>query len=354
MAFAVKSATTIRDDILRTIRSGMIRRGIANPNVGPGSDYWLLASAVANELEVVESNSLIKADELMPDTAVDEGLRRGAAAYGITPRAASGSTGFVVLESSADAPVIAGTELTDPAGARYTVTTGGTYTNGALVPIAAVDTGSATNLEPGTSLQWASAPAYSAPTALVSDAGLTGGTDEEDEETLRARWLARLQTPPGGGNWQHVAELAEASTGAVQKAFVYPAIQGPGTVHVAVAGYASETTRSREIDPVVVANTVAQYVRGSLPEHADVTVTPVADQPVDFTLGLAIPTAPTPGGWLDTMPWPSEKATVDAAPSSTTLIVTYAGNNPILFSSRIAWLSPVDWRLYTATVIGRT
>ena len=44
--FTTKDATTIRDDILRVLKNGLVRRGVPSPNVGPGSDFFVLASAL--------------------------------------------------------------------------------------------------------------------------------------------------------------------------------------------------------------------------------------------------------------------------------------------------------------------
>ena len=72
----IKDAETIRDDILRSIRVGFGRIGITNINVAPGSDYYILATAVGGECAVAQANTPIASDQTMPDTAVGEGRIR--------------------------------------------------------------------------------------------------------------------------------------------------------------------------------------------------------------------------------------------------------------------------------------
>jgi uncharacterized phage protein gp47/JayE len=366
-----KSASEIRDDILRVIRNGLIARGVANPNVTKNSDEYVRAQSVANELEVLHANALIAADQLMDDTATGENLDRLAAIVGLSRRAASGSTGFVVVaKATAASTVVSGTQLIDASGLRYQVTAGGTYNNGDYIPIASIDTGPETNLPAGSILQWAGgAPGFLAPTIEVAAGGLVNGSAADTDEELRARLIARKQTPPASGNWQDMVEWAETSHPAVQKAFAYPAIQGPATVHIAVTASPALHNKSRMVDSTILASYVATYVKGKTPEHVDVTVTTVAEQNADVAIALSLPAAPTSsppgpgGGWIDASPWPSYAATgycdVGTVTSSTVFQVR-ADTAPIAGATRIAWVRPyvdgseLDWMLYTATVLSYT
>lgn len=367
--FAVKDSVTIRNDILRTIKNGLYQQGVAEPNTGPGSDFFNIATALGNELAVVGANAVIKADAQMPDTATndevdpsgDQDLTRIATIFEVEPQPASGSVGFVVIEASATSPIAADTELTDKLGQRYRVTLGGNYANGASVPIAAISTGEETNLDEGETLQWAEAPPYCSEKVTVATGGLTNGADAEDSEVLRQRLLAKLQTPPGSGNWEHVAETAEESTNSVQKAFVYPAVQGPSTCDVAVAAAPTETNKSRVVSSSLMTGTVSPYM-GKLPRFGHLTTTTVEDVNADVAIGLSLPDAPTAnppgpgGGWLNGSPWPAPDGTTMfrctvTAVTSTTQFTVDATSAPQVNVSRIAWLSPTEWKLYTAVVI---
>ncbi len=361
--FVVRDSVTIREGLLRVVRSGLIERGVTNPNVTPGSDWFIEMQAVANQLAVVEANCLIKADELMPDTATEDGLARICAIFGLSKQAAAGSIGAVVITASASTTITTGAELIDADGLTYKVLTGGIYADGASVPIVAVSVGEDTNHAAGDILRWVSAPAFTDEKVTVGTGGLINGINEEDDEVLRGRLYALLQNAPGSGNAEHVAEIAEASTPSVQKAFVNPAIQGPSTVHVAVTAAPTETNKSRELAAATMAGTVTPYIQGQLPEHADITVTTVEDVDADVAFGLILPEAATAsppgpgGGWLDGTPWPAPDAsstwrcTVTGV-TSTTVLTVDATTSPTINVSRIAWLSPYEWKLYTALVVG--
>lgn len=363
--FVVKDADTIRDDIARTIRNGMVEFGIVNPNVGPNSDFILSATALGNQLAVVGANCIVATDNQMPDTGDFDGLNRWGDIFDNPPQPASGSLGSFIIVCSANAPVPTGAQLTDTAGLRYRVTTGGSYVDGTAVPIEAVDVGAATNHDEGDTLQWATTPPYCQDRVLVAKGGLTNGIDAEDVETYRARILDRFQTPTGSGNWAYLAAQAEKSTPSVQKAFVYPAVQGPATVDLAVVAAPTTTEKSRQVQGPLVTGTVYPFTRGKVPEHPNITLTTVTDVEVDVAFALVLPEAPTAnppgdgGGWLNGTPWPRPdtisdfKCTVTAV-TTTTQFTVDSQAEPTQGVTRIAWLSPLTWLLYTALVTSYT
>lgn len=359
--FVVKDAISIRDDVLRTIKNGLVRRGVESPNVSPGSDWFVLATALGNELAVVGANAVVKADEQMPDSATGDGLARIADVLGLSKQAAAGSVGSIDIVASATSPIPTGQELLDANGLRYRVTVGGNYANGATVPVEAVDSGAATNKAEGDVLRWKVSPPFCDEKVTIAAGGLVNGIDAEDDEALRARVLAVFQNPPGSGNWEHCAELAEEADARVQKAFVYPAALGPSTLRIAVTAAPTLSSKLRDVAIAVLSGTVEPYVKGKLPEHAHIEVTTVENVECDVAFGLSLPEAPTAnppgpgGGWLNGAPWPAPnglttfRAEVTAVTSSTEFTVD-AASAPAPGVSRIAWLSPVDWRLYTALV----
>ncbi len=359
--FVTRDQVTIRDSICRVIRNGLIERGITNPNVTPGSDWYVLANAVALQCVVVEANCAIKAEAQMPDTAVGDELARWGAILGLSKQAAAGSTGGVILESSAATTIAALTQLYDDAGLRYEVTIGGVYNDGDTVPIQAVSTGTATNHAADDVLRWVTTPAFADEQVLVAPGGLVNAADEENDEALRARILAYLQNPPRSGDWEHACELAEASTARVQKCFAYPAIQGAGSYHLAVTAPPTSTNRSRVVAASTITGTVSPYVLGKMPSHAYGLITATVDVNADVAFSLALPDAPTAsppglgGGWKDGTPWPAPdgvtvfRTTVTAVTSDLIMTVD-AVASPQIGISHIAWLSPLTWRLHRAVV----
>jgi hypothetical protein len=359
--FVVKDAITIRDDILRTIKNGLVRQGIARPNVGPNTDWFVIATALGNELAVVGANAIVKADALMPDSATGDDLARWADVFERAKQLAAGSVGNVVLESSAATTIETGRQLTDAAGLRYGVVQGGDYDNGDAVLVRAISAGDATNHEQGDVLQWVSAPPFASDKVVVAAGGLVNGIDAEDDEVLRSRLLDIFRSPPGAGNAQHVAEIAEEASPSVQKAFVYPAIQGPGTEHVVVVAAPTATNKSRVLASTTLSGTVEPYVLGKLPTHAYRLVRSAEDVNCDVAFGLTLPEAATAsppgagGGWLNGTPWPAPdgaatfRVRVTAASSDTSFTVD-AQTFPTPGVSRVAWLNFQSWRLYTALV----
>jgi uncharacterized phage protein gp47/JayE len=356
--FVAKDPATIRDDYLRTVRYGLMARGIANPNIGPDSDEYVRAQGLANELAVVEANAIVKADDQMPDTATGAGLDRWLVAVGLSRRPAAPSIGSVVFSASAASLVTTGAQLVDAYGQVFKVTTGGTYNSGDLIPVLAVSTGALTNHAAGDVLQWQQAPAYSAPTALVGTGGLVNGGDAEDDESARNRLLQRLANPPRSGNAQHVADLTIATHPSVQAAFVYPALQGGGTMHVATVAAPTATSKNRDVAAVTMSTVVAPALTGALVEHTNLVVTTVVNDQTSVAIGLSLPSSPAAsppgpgGGWLDGTPWPSRTSSgfcdVTSVTSTTRFLVN-ADQAPTV-GTRICWLSPATWTLYTATI----
>jgi uncharacterized phage protein gp47/JayE len=182
-----------------------------------------------------------------------------------------------------------GAQLIDPTGLTYEVGVGGSYTPGDNIPILSTDTGASTNLAEGTVLRWVSPPPYVTPTALVGDGGLTGGVDAEDYEGLRTRVLGRNQNPPNGVNWPSIVEAAEKSSTAVQKAFAFPAANGPSTVHVAVVRSPTSTNKNRDVDTLVLNSDIIPSILAAFPEFVEVVTTTVRNTPVSVSFGVALP-----------------------------------------------------------------
>jgi len=371
-SLAIKTVEQIRDDYLRTYRNALINRGIANPDVSEGTEIYGKALSLAQQIYGASVAVPLAADAQMPDSAQGDDLVRICKPYGLALRPAGPSSGPLVLTASIATPlaVVQGAQLIDPNGLIYEVATGGSYTpGGAPVPIVSVATGSATQLTAGTVLRWVQPPAYATQTALVGAGGLTGGTDAETYEGLRARLLDRLQNPPNGDNWASLVADAEDSATAVQKAFAYQACNGPSTEHVAVVGAATATSKSRAVDGLVTMPTVVvPSVLAARPFYVETIVTTTQDYPFDLSIGLSLPASQLAspqgpgGGWTDGNPFPMPSAsagytvngaptaaTVTAVTSSTAFAVT-SGVAPVI-GSQICWVSRDDWQLRTAKVL---
>lgn len=330
-----KTQAQIRDDILRTLSNHLISIGIPNPNVGPGSDYYGIATGVANEICVGIANGIVQTDNQMPDTAAGTFLDRWLALFGLSRAGATQSRGVVTPDYSLTqgyTTVPTDAILIDAVGLRFQVSVPGQYgpgnpSNGQparmQVPVISVDAGSATNHDNGDPLTWVTFVPFVAEDASVGtpggEDGLSGGNNSEvgQDQPPRQRLFTRMQNPPAGGNWSDVAGWCTESSPDVQAGFCYPALLGPATVFFAVCGAAqtqapfSSTSKSRELSLALVAGTVLPYVQGKYSTRAAVIGASCVDEPTDVALLLSLPAAPTAapsgpgGGWLDGSPWPS-------------------------------------------------
>lgn len=360
--FTVKDPTTIRDDILRTYKNGMQQRGILNVQVGPNTELFLKATALANELAVINANCVISNDEQMPDTAGEDGVIRVADMLDLEAQPASPSIGPIILESSAPSPVTTGAQLTDSLGQRFEVVVGGVYNPGDPITVRCLTAGIDTNHAEGDVLQWASAPPFASDKALVGPGGLVNGSPAEDVEILRQRVMGRFQTPSGSGNWPQIAEDAEKSSARVDGAVVYPAVRGPSSVDVVVTAAPTSTSKNRDVSAIVVTGEVDPYVKGKHPGHAGIVTSTVVNTPVDVVIGLTIPdteTANPPGiggGWLDATPWPRPDGTtvfraLITSVASTTQFTVDTVEAPQAGITHVSWVSPIDWKLYSGLIV---
>lgn len=361
----LKAAADIRDDICRVYRAELITLGVEDPNVTPGSDIFVLSQAIGNQLEIAMANVQVMADRAMPDTATGVELDRLVANMPMESRkVAVGASGFIVYSATAATVIAAGEQLTGPNGLRIAVDTTASYDDGDTIAVTGVDAGVDSNQPEGTVFRWVAIPAYSSPTALVSTGGLDGGREDEGDEELRARLLAVYREPPRSGNTSDCIRLAESSSPTVQKAFCYPAIQGPGTFAVAVTAAPTDanvyTARLRDIATATVTSVVKPYIDGNIPEHAYSVVNTVTNLAEWVAIGIAIPSAKTAspsgpgGGWKDGTPWPTKPndycEVVNVTTPGTRFTVS-ASSAPVEGVTHIAWLSPIDWTVYRAKVV---
>lgn len=359
-SLTVKTAEEVRADFLRTYQYAAAKRG-KTVDITAGSEAYNLGTALGYEIEVLGAAEQADADSEMPDTAQGDGIDRWLGILGCPPRrAAAGSAGVVIFDTTQAGYVRAGLTLTDALSQTHVVTVAGIYKNGDPIPVACRATGTSTDRPAGELLRWGNPPPYSAQTAAVGPLGLTGGSEAEDDATAQARYMRRFRVPPGNGNTTDLIEAAEASSPLVQAAFAYPALSGPATQCVAVAGWASTTNTSRQVDPTVMTAVVAPGTIGQLVEHAATSVLSVVDAPCDVAIALSLPSSPAAsppgpgGGWLDGTPWPVPPAGSSAATItgiSDTQGYVLASAPPVVGASRVAYLRRADWTVYHATVI---
>jgi len=168
---------------------------------------------------------------LLPDTADTEWLDRHADIWleeGRKP--ASFASGTVTVTGSDGSAVPTGARLV-AGDDEFEVTAGATVSAGqAVLAVQAVEPG-AKNLDEGTTLELVEAVQGIDSDATVDVPGFAGGAEQETDDDLRARVIARIQQPPHGGAAHDFVAWALQMPG-VTRAWTFPLEMGVGTVTV--------------------------------------------------------------------------------------------------------------------------
>lgn len=367
----VPSRASLVEAALRFWRRGLISRGVpassATAATARGSDRALTAESFAQGVEVVLGNAVALQDATMPDTAVGDDLDRLCAIYGLTRSAGAGAQGNVIVTCTGTVTYAAGQEaVSDRTGLRYRVVAATSATNGASLAVVGIDIGTATDLDAGETLTWTSPPFGSGTQCEVAAGGLTNGADADSNDRLRSRLLKLLREPQNGGSWAHYRQWAEDASAAVENAYVYPAAQGPATVHVAYTVAGTEANRYSRTGTTALTLIVANAIVAEQPEFADVTTTTVAHQNLDIALKVTLPEPPAGGGpgggWVDPSADRWAKALIGdglgtsgvpyvVTVNSSTQFVTNSHASPVDGSTIHIWAA-AELKLYTAVVDG--
>lgn len=219
-----------------------------------------------------------------PDTAEAEYLARPARIWGISRKPAVAAAGTVTLQGTAGGVLPAGQELRRDDGTLYRVQadgrTVGTTVTASVIALAA---GQGGNAAAGQSLTLTSPVAGLQPTAQVAGGGIVGGLDAEDDTSLRARLLRRIQEPPhGGAAADYVAWALEVP--GITRAWAYPGRSGAGTVGVAVVA-------DDQPSPIPDGTLIAM-VQAHLEEVRPVTCAVTAFAPEALAVPIAVRLAP--------------------------------------------------------------
>lgn len=187
--------------------------------------------------------------QMFPQTAEGEHLDHHAQMRGLERGNAVKATGtlrFSVDEAvGSDLTIASGTACMTETGAEFVTTQGGTISAGSLycdVQAEARLAGSAGNVPAGSICYMMLAPTGVA--ACSNPEAFHGGTDAEDDESLRQRILSAYRTLPNGANKAYYENAALACDG-VEGVVVLPKNRGRGTVDVIIS--ASDGLPSAEL-----------------------------------------------------------------------------------------------------------
>ncbi|OOV92132.1 baseplate J/gp47 family protein [Pseudomonas sp. MF4836] len=231
MAYSGRSLDAILRDILRDIRNLQ-----AEADIGPDSDNYVRSAAVASAIEGLYQKLAWLYRQIFPDTADEEELVHTAALRGVLRKDAVAATGTVALKGTPDVELLLGATLKHVvAGELFTAISSAKIgiDGTATVLVEAQTVGVALNDLVG-ALTLTSPPlGMDAASAFVGKT--TGGEDQETIESLLARYLDIIQSPPAGGADYDYRRWALEVDG-VADALVIPRRRGGGTVDIVITG----------------------------------------------------------------------------------------------------------------------
>jgi uncharacterized phage protein gp47/JayE len=176
--------------------------------------------------------------QLLPDTAENEWLDRHGQIWLTNADGSRGrklatyATGIVTVTGTAGAVVPQNSTLLGFQQVRYETTAQIIVAGLSPTPVnvLALDSGAIGNLPDGQTITF-SPPLTGVDSAAIVYGELSGGTDAETYDELRARILLRIQQPPVGGDAKDYVQWTLAVPG-VTRAWCAPLEQGIGTVTV--------------------------------------------------------------------------------------------------------------------------
>lgn len=354
--FRVLDRGWIRDRIiLANFRNGL--RSLRNPETGAlftedeiaratqvGSRWWIEADAIDQQGQLEQRNAIYLSDQTRLEragTAFLEGFH--GRLWGESRLLAEGGSGLVNVPAVAGTIILGSTTIPDPAayqardaaGKKYQVFTGATTPIGgvASVTMAAIDTGSTTNLVPGTKLTWITRDPNMGPEATVGANQFTGGTDAETDAEFASRMAGNIRHKQAAGNDAHFRMWGRGASNSVEDCYVYPCALHAGSVVVAITQKRANVTGPlARIPSVALLSSVIAYLTppGSpvVPARAFVLVVPVQSELVNVAMQLGLPRA-SHAGWTDAVPFPSYHATipfVQARTSDTDFTISCPGD----------------------------
>ena len=330
--FVIPSSSQILNQLLLDYQAQAAANGFTVA-INPGSEIYIRFSSLANQLAVQNNIYLQSLNASMVDASTGSDLDRLALQFGLVRRGATSAQGFFSLISAAPQTLTTTMTLSGTNGLLYQVSQNGIYqpqgpNQPGYVPVVSVDTGSQTNLSVGTILNWVTLPPNTQSTAPVAIA-ITGGTDQEDDATLRARLINVLQNPAGAGNAAQLVRIAQSVDPLVQGAFVYSNYNGAGTQLIALTSYQTTSYIGRDLPHVATDNSQSlqllspPYNINTLP-NTNYPVTPPNNQAINIGQNLANDTSSIFGQIAASFanPYATAVTTVNNAPVNIALSVS--------------------------------
>jgi len=249
------------------------------------SSLRVIARVMAGAVHLLYEYLDYQARQLFVLTADEAGLEAISSEYGIARTTAVEAVGICTATGTTGTIIPAGTQLRSAADQVYETDEDVTIAAGvASLDFTAVAAGADGNDEAGITLTFVS-PIVGVDTSVTVDAdGISGGADEETDDSLRTRVLARKRQPPHGGAYFDYEAWALEVSG-VTRAWSFPQYMGIGTIGVAFV-------RDDDVN-IIPDSTQRATVRAYIVEHEDpatgITVgCPVTAEPGLFIIELTL------------------------------------------------------------------
>lgn len=291
-----------------------------NADLRPGTQPDIDATCLADQLAVLSANARQIGHSIPLAEVTGQRLDQRLDERGLPPRFPEvGASGYVtIVASTTGTTIYSGDELTEPnTGSRAQCIATGLYQDGDFVPVACITSGPGTNFAAGTVFTWSAPRPGCNPNCTVTEqtdgTGLSGGRLAESDDEVRQRISDDMANPASAGNDAQYQREAENSRGhgvAVQKAFTYPAVVGPGTIGVGFTLRVTAPGASR-IPNLAQITQVRDYVRGKFPADDGYLDLALISQPVDIVLDIRWGAGA--GDWVDANPWPPRYNTGNGA-----------------------------------------
>lgn len=293
MPFARPTLTALRNQALQDVTtSGIPRLDGLLRNAVLRVLAWVMAGLAYSEYGYLDWI----ARQSVPFTATDEFLEAWAALIGVYRKDATAASGSAAFTGQPGTVAPTGTALIRQDGVPYVTTADGTVDGAGnlSVPFVASITGANTDCDAGTPIGFAD------PIGGINAGGVTvgptsGGADQELDDALRTRMLAKYQAPPQGGSAADYVQWAlevpgctrawvqpGGDAGTVTVRVMFDDVRAPDGFPVGTDGVATDETRDTPAtgDQLLVADhiwpvqpvTALVYVRAPVALPVDVTL----------------------------------------------------------------------------------
>lgn len=220
-------------------------------------------------------------DQLFASSADDENLEAIGDEFGVVRNAATKATGTAEASGVNGTVIPTGTEIQSLTGVIYETIADATIALGvADIDFEAQEAGANGNNDGGITLTLTSPIAGLNSDVTVDSDGISGGADEEVDDSYRERILARKRLPPHGGAEFDYETWAKEVSG-VTRAWSIPLYQGDGTIAL---------TFVRDDDASIIPNaTQRDTVKNYIIEHDDPATGTTVGIPVTAEPGFFVP-----------------------------------------------------------------